>query len=255
MVDLINYLSLFSGIGAFESAMRNLDIPFEITNYCEIGEPQSKAYSLIHGIDEKKNLHDITAVDETKLGEVDFITYGFPCQDIAQCGLQKGFIDEEGNKTRSGLFFDAARIIKATRPKVAIAENVKALTSSKFSEEFKIVLDSLEKAGYHNYWKVLNSKDFGVPQNRERLFIVSVRKDIDNFSFQFPKPCLLSKTLFDYLDIIVDNKYFLSDKMVSYISSNGTKNFSTSDCKINFRASLPQSLIVGVFMRCFFVDV
>ena len=93
---MINYLSLFSGIGAFESAMRNLDIPFEITNYCEIGEPQSKAYSMIHGIDEKKNLHDITTVDETKLGEVDFITYGFPCQDIAQCGLQKGFIDEEG---------------------------------------------------------------------------------------------------------------------------------------------------------------
>ena len=112
---MINYLSLFSGIGAFESAMRNQGIPFEISNYCEIGEAQSKAYSLIHGVSEEKNLHDITTIDEKELGHVDFITYGFPCQDISRAGQQKGFTDEDGNKTRSGLFFDAARIIKATQ--------------------------------------------------------------------------------------------------------------------------------------------
>lgn len=214
---MINYLSLFSGIGAFESAMRNLDIPFEITNYCEIGEPQSKAYSLIHGIDEKKNLHDITAVDETKLGEVDFITYGFPCQDIAQCGLQKGFIDEEGNKTRSGLFFDAARIIKATRPKVAIAENVKPLVQPKFKAEFKTVLESLEDAGYNNYWSVLKASDYNVPQSRERVFIVSIRKDLDTGVFEFPQKLELKKCMMDYLEEDVDEKYFLSDKMFAYV--------------------------------------
>jgi len=217
VVDLINYLSLFSGIGAFESAMRNLDIPFEITNYCEIGEPQSKAYSLIHGIDEKKNLHDITAVDETKLGEVDFITYGFPCQDIAQCGLQKGFIDEEGNKTRSGLFFDAARIIKATQPKVAIAENVKPLVQPKFKAEFKTVLESLEDAGYNNYWSVLKASDYNVPQSRERVFIVSIRKDLDTGVFEFPQKLELKKCMMDYLEEDVDEKYFLSDKMFAYV--------------------------------------
>lgn len=214
---MINYLSLFSGIGAFESAMRNLDIPFEITNYCEIGEPQSKAYSLIHGVDEKKNLHDITAVDETSLGEVDFITYGFPCQDISIAGTQKGFEDEEGNKTRSGLFFDAARIIKATKPKVAIAENVKPLMSPKFKNEFKAVLESLEGAGYNNYYSILKASDYGVPQSRERVFIVSIRKDIDTGIFEFPKKFELKKCMMDYLEDDVDEKYFLSDKMFAYV--------------------------------------
>lgn len=214
---MIKYLSLFSGIGAFESAMKNLKIPFEITNYCEIGLPQSKAYSLIHGVSEDKNLFDITEVDETKLGQVDFITYGFPCQDISRAGTQKGFTDENGNKTRSGLFFDAARIIKATQPKVAIAENVKPLVGKKFQEEFKLVLETLSEAGYNNYWKVLKASDFGVPQSRERVFIVSIRKDIDTGIFEFPKPYELKKCMMDYLETDVDSKYFLSDKMFAYV--------------------------------------
>lgn len=206
---MINYLSLFSGIGAFESAMRNLDIPFEITNYCEIGKAQSKAYSLIHGISEEKNLKDITKVNEKQLGKVDFITYGFPCQDISSVGQQKGFTDEEGNKTRSGLFFDAARIIKATQPKVAIAENVKALVGKKFKEEFQTVLQTLEECGYNNYWKVLKASDYGIPQSRERVFIVSIRKDIDNKIFQFPKPYELKIFMKDFLEPEVDDKYYL----------------------------------------------
>lgn len=100
------------------------------------------------------------------------------CQDLSNAGKQRGFVDENGNRTRSGLFFEALRIIKDYKPKYAIAENVKALTSKKFEKEFKTVLDSLEEAGYDNYWKVLNAKDFGIPQNRERVFIISIRKDI-----------------------------------------------------------------------------
>jgi len=214
---VIKHLSLFSGVGAFESAMRNLQIPFEITNYCEIGTSQSKAYSLIHGISEEKNLHDITQVDETKLGHVDFITYGFPCQDISRAGTQKGFTDEDGNKTRSGLFFDAARIIKATQPIVAIAENVKPLVGNKFKAEFQTVLETLDDAGYNNYWKVLKASDFGVPQSRERVFIVSIRKDVDTGIFQFPVPYQLEKCMMDYLETDVDSRYFLSDKMFAYV--------------------------------------
>lgn len=216
-MEKVKYLSLFSGIGAFESAMRNQDIPFEITNYCEIGEAQSKAYSLIHAVPEEKNLHDITTVDETLLGHVDFITYGFPCQDISRAGQQKGFTDEDGNKTRSGLFFDAARIIKATQPKVAIAENVKPLVGKKFKEEFETVLQTLEDAGYNNYWKVLKASDFGVPQSRERVFIVSIRKDLDNKVFQFPEPYELDRCMIDFLESDVDARYFLSDKMFAYV--------------------------------------
>jgi DNA (cytosine-5)-methyltransferase 1 len=214
---VIQYLSLFSGIGAFESAFRNLQIPFELINYCEIEPSPAKAYSLIHNIPESKNLGDITKIDESKLGSVDFITYGFPCQDISRAGQQKGFTDEDGNKTRSGLFFDAARIIKATQPKIAIAENVKPLVQSKFKEEFKTVLEELELAGYNNYWKVLKASDYGVPQSRERVFIVSIRKDLDNHIFEFPSPYQLEKCMMDYLEKDVEQSYFLSDKMMAYV--------------------------------------
>lgn len=115
-------------------------------------------------------------------------------------GKQKGLFNEDGTQTRSGLFFEALRIIEATKPKIAIAENVKNLTSKKFAEQFKIVLESLEEAGYNNHYAVLNAKDFGVPQNRERVFIISIRKDIDTGKFEFPKPFPLEKQLKDVLE-------------------------------------------------------
>lgn len=135
------------------------------------------------------------------------------CQDISQAGKQKGFVDNQGNRTRSGLFFEALRIIQDTKPKYAIAENVKALVSKKFKTEFNIVLDCLEKAGYNNYYKVLNAKDYGIPQNRERVFIVSIRKDIDDNSFVFPQPFELKTRLKDLLEDEVDSKYYLSEKI------------------------------------------
>ena len=170
----IKYFSLFSGIGAFEKALVNQEIPFELVGYSEIDKYASKSYSQIHGVPELMNYGDITKIDETKLPEIDFITYGFPCQDISVAGKQKGFLNEDGTKTRSGLFFDALRIIEHTQPKVAIAENVKNLVGNKFKEQFEIVLESLEDAGYNNYWKVLNAKDYGIPQNRERESLLSV---------------------------------------------------------------------------------
>ena len=213
---MLRYLSLFSGIGAFEKALTNLGVKYELVNYCEIDKYASKSYSAIHGIPESKNLWDITKVNVFDLPkDIDLLTYGFPCQDISLAGKQKGMFNEDGSLTRSGLFFKALDIIEYVKPKIAIAENVKALTSKKFSEQFKIVLDSLEKAGYHNYWKVLNAKDYGIPQNRERVFIVSIRKDIDHNMFEFPKPYSLEKRLKDFLEPHVDEKYFLSDEIQS----------------------------------------
>lgn len=166
---MINVLSLFSGIGAFERALEKLNIEYNLLAYCEIDKYASKAYSLIHNVSEEKNLQDVSKIDILDIEDrVDLITYGFPCQDISNAGYQKGFVDENGERTRSGLFFEALRIIDDYRPKFAIAENVKALVSKKFEKEFDIVLKSLEELGYKNYWKVLNSKDFGIPQNRER---------------------------------------------------------------------------------------
>lgn len=215
---MIKLLSLFSGIGAFEKALTNLGVQYELVNYCEIDKYASKSYSAIHGIPESKNLWDITKVDAFNLPkDIDLLTYGFPCQDISLAGKQTGMFNEDGTLTRSGLFFKALDIIECIKPKIAIAENVKALTSKKFTEEFKIVLDSLEKAGYHNYWQVLNAKDYGMPQNRERVFIVSIRKDIDHYMFEFPKPYILEKRLKDFLEAYVDEKYYLSDDLISKI--------------------------------------
>lgn len=217
-------LSLFSGIGAFEKALDYLNINYELVNYCEIDKYASKAYSLIHNVSENMNLGDITKVDTSKLPkDIDLITYGFPCQDISLAGKQQGMFNNDGSKTRSGLFFEALRIIEDTKPKIAIAENVKNLVSKKFNAQFQAVLQSLEEAGYNNYWKVLNAKDFGIPQNRERVFIVSIRKDIDPGSFEFPKPFELKLRLKDMLEDEVDEKYFLSDKMIEYIIADNEK--------------------------------
>lgn len=208
---MIKLLSLFSGIGAFEKALERQGIEYQLVNYCEIDKYASKSYSLIHNVSEQMNLGDITKIDTLDMDDnVDFITYGFPCQDISLAGKQKGF-EQNGEFTRSGLFFEALRIIEGTKPKVAICENVKNLTSKRFSKEFSIVLQSLEEAGYNNYWQVLNAKDYGIPQNRERVFIVSIRKDIDNGSFEFPKPFELELRLKDMLEDQVDEKYYLSE--------------------------------------------
>lgn len=215
---MLNVLSLFSGIGAFEKALENLGIPYNLIGYCEIDKYAAKAYSLIHNVPESMNYGDITKVDEKSIHvPLDLITYGFPCQDISSAGRQSGFVREDGQKTRSGLFFDALRIIEGTKPKIAIAENVKNLVSKKFSREFQIVLQSLENAGYNNYWKLLNAADYGIPQSRERVLIVSIRKDIDNGSFTFPSPIELTTCMGDFLDTEVDEKYYLTDAQLSKI--------------------------------------
>lgn len=221
-------LSLFSGIGAFEKALTNLGIETDVVAYCEIDKYASRSYSAIHGIPETKNLGDITKVDATKLPkDIDLLTYGFPCQDISIAGFQRGFSKDDGTKTRSGLFFDALRIIEKTRPKVCIAENVKNLLSKRFSQEFGIVLRSLADAGYTNYYSVLNAKDFGIPQNRERVFIVSIRNDIkcENFwamdNFEFPEGKPLELRLKDMLqpESEVPEKFYVSDKGKEFIQN------------------------------------
>ena len=238
---MIKLLSLFSGIGAFEKALTNLGVQYELVNYCEIDKYASKSYSAIHGIPESKNLWDITKVNVFNLPkDIDLLTYGFPCQDISLAGKQKGMFNEDGTLTRSGLFFKALDIIECVKPKIAIAENVKALTSKKFTEEFKIVLDSLEKSGYHNYWQVLNAKDYGIPQNRERVFTVSIRddsgirkgaflgtfylEDYEANNFEFPEKQELKLKLKDMLEDEVDEKYYLTDSMIkTYQRDFGSK--------------------------------
>ena len=236
---MLKVLSLFSGIGAFERAFCRIGLDWELVNYCEIDRWASLSYSMVNQCSESLNLRDVRAVTaETVRDSVDLITYGFPCQDISIAGKQQGFVNDSGESTRSGLFFEALRIIKELRPRYAIAENVKALTSAKFKTEFATVLSSLEDAGYNNYWRVLNAKDYGIPQNRERVFIVSIRKDADEGDFQFPDKEPLMLRLRDMLEPAesVDEKYYLSTeregvrRLIAELESRYRINNSTAVC-------------------------
>ena len=194
--------SLFSGIGGPEKALKRLGIEYELVGYSEIDKYASKSYSVVHDEPEIKNYWDITKINEKELPDFDLMTWGFPCQDISIAGKQAGI--HEG--TRSGLYYDGLRILKAKKPKYSLIENVKALTSKKFADTFESILKDLDEAGYNNYWQVLDAKDYGIPQHRERVFIVSIRKDI-NQEFVFPEKEELKLKLKDLLEDDVEEKY------------------------------------------------
>ena len=216
-MEKLKVLSLFSGIGAFEKALEREKIPHEVVAYCEIDKYASKSYSTIHNIPESLNLGDISKVDTSGIPECDLVTYGFPCQDISVAGLQKGI---KAGETRSGLLYEALRIIETKKPKYAIAENVKNLVGKRFKGDFEQLLALLDNMGYNSYWQVLNAKDYGMPQNRERVFVISIRKDIDTKTFSFPEKQKLTLCLRDMLEETVDSKYFLTGKYDSIVKVN-----------------------------------
>lgn len=218
-MEKLKVLSLFSGIGAYEESLHNLDVDFEIVNYCEFNKTASKSYSIIHNVSEDLNLGDIIKVDEKKIRDFDLMTYSFPCQSISALGNQEGLIDSEGNLTRSGLFFEAMRIAEHKKPKYMIAENVRALASKTFKSDLEGMIKLLDEMGYNTYWKVLTSKDYGVPHSRNRIYIISIRKDVDDGSFSFPEPIKLIKKASDYYDEgIVEDEYYLRDSDMKYLS-------------------------------------
>lgn len=209
-------LSLFSGIGAFEKALTNLDIEYKVVGFSEIDKWAIESYCAIHGVDKGLNLGDVSQIKLEDVPNADMVTYGFPCQDVSIAGKQAGICET----TRSGLLYEAERIIEHTKPKYAIAENVKNLVGKRFYDDFEGLLERLDSYGYNNYWKVLNAKDYGIPQNRERVFIVSIRKDIDNGTFEFPKSVALENTLQDFLEEEVDEKYEMGGYLQYYKESN-----------------------------------
>ena len=214
-------LSLFSGIGAFEKALKNIGIDFELVGFSEIDKYAIKSYCAIHNVTEDKNYGDISKIDENKLPDFDIMTWGFPCQDISIAGKLKGIKEGE---TRSGLYYEGYRILKAKKPKISIIENVKNLTSKRFANEFGSILKDLSDLGYNNYWQVLNAKDYGIPQNRERVYTISIRKDIDKCSFVFPEKEELKLRLKDMLEDEVDEKFYLSKNQMDNFLKNNNGN-------------------------------
>ena len=214
----IKLLSLFSGIGSPEQALKNIGIKYELIGFSEIDKFAVKSYCNVHNVSESLNLGDITKIDISSLPtDIDLITHGSPCQDFSVAGKNKG--GDKGTGTRSSLMWNTVDIVEYCRPKVVLWENVKNLLSKKHRHNFDAYLEIMEQLGYNNYYQVLNAKDYGIPQNRERVFTISIRKDIDK-GYVFPEPQELTLRLKDMLEDEVDEKYYISTCKVQQLIEN-----------------------------------
>lgn len=255
---MIKLLELFGGIGACSKALERLGIDYEIADYVEIDKYAVASYNAMHGTNFKPQ--DIREWDKDI--KVDLIMHGSPCQDFSIAGNQAGGDKDSG--TRSSLMYETIRIVEKLKPKYVIWENVKNLLSKKHIHNFNAYLETMEQLGYINYYQVLNAKDYGIPQNRERVFTVSilnngvvgaamrgrynngkieqhleisnreyanaittVQKDClvceINKQFTFPQKQELKLKLKDMLEDEVDEKYYLSEKMMDYMTGVNQK--------------------------------
>lgn len=221
---------------------------YNLSLFCEIDKYAEQSYCAIHNAPESKNIGDITKVNEKDVPDFNVMFGGSPCQDFSVAGEQKGAMwmcescghtynpleahfttrDEcpscgSGNitKTRSSLIVEWLRFIRTKKPRFAIYENVRNLTGNKFKPTFDLFLKELDEYGYNVYWKVLDAKDYGVPQSRERVYCIIIRKDLDNGKFVFPEPFPLTTFLYDVMDDEVPQKYYLSPEKVKTMTSLG----------------------------------
>ena len=306
----LKILELFGGIGACSKALKRLGIDIEIVDYVEIDKYAVASYNAINGTCFEPQ--DICKWDKDI--EVDLLMHGSPCQDFSLAGKQAG--GDEGSGTRSSLMYETIRIVEKLKPKYVIWGNVKNLLSKKHRHNFDAYLQTMEELGYTNFYQVLNAKNYGIPQNRERVFTVSIRnndsfkfpeedeqKNLQDFldenvdtkikpscekafekeyeqiinsdkeiyqcdvksgyqdckvgikvsptiragnncthvlqRFEFPQSQELKLKLKDMLEPEVEEKYYLSDKMIKYISATGTAGYKNPDCKINLDVARP----------------
>ena len=207
----IKIISLFAGIGAMEFGAYRVYDNVDIVAAAEIDKYARISYMANHSIDESKFYKDVKLLDGKKYkNKYDCLCFGFPCQDYSLAGLRAGLDGQKGT-----LFYEAARILKDSMPSMFIAENVKGLLSSNKGKDFKVIISILREIGYHCHYEVLNTKDYGVPQNRERIFLVGFKDSNHYHNFSFAPKIKLEKRLKDVLESEVDEKYYLSDKQIS----------------------------------------
>ena len=223
---------------------------WQLVNFCEFDKYATKSYCAVHNVDESLNLGDITKVDETQLDDFTMMCGGSPCQDFsvtgkqagaewtcADCGHKYNPLEAHWNtrdkcpicgsqnieKTRSSLLVEYLRILRVKHPKFAMYENVKNIVGKQFKKTFDMFIAELNEYGYNTYWKVLNAKDYGVPQNRERVYIFIVDKSLDNGKFEFPVGFDNGIRLKDILETEVDDKYYLSEETTArFITSENS---------------------------------
>ena len=201
----------------------NPDFTYELVGWAEIDKYAIQAHNAVYPQWAERNYGDISKIDWAQVPDFDLFTYSSPCQDFSQAGKQAG--GTEGSGTRSSLLWECRRAILAKRPKYLLMENVAALVSQKFIRLFNAWQLELESYGYRNFAKVLNAKDYGVPQNRERIFMVSVLDETARY--EFPDPMPLTIRLKDVLEKEVEERYYLHDskdkRLAQIVTEQGDK--------------------------------
>lgn len=239
-------IELFAGIGACSKALENLGIDIEIVDAVEIDKYAIKSFNAMHGTNFETQ--DIKAYNKT-FNDIDLISHGSPCQDFSVAGKQAG--GDIGSGTRSSLMYETIRIVEKIKPKYVVWENVKNILSNKHKHNFDNYIKTLEGLGYNNYYQVLNAKDYGVPQNRERIYTISIRKDADKGIFKFPDKEELKLRLKDMLEDEVDKKYYIKENVqyskyslekiknnfvkgniVNTITANAMQSFNHNNCHL-----------------------
>lgn len=223
--------TLFSGIGAIEHAFQRLHIKHSIAFAGDIEDKCRQSYFANYDIKEEDWFSDVRDFDARKYkNKVDFVIGGAPCQAFSMVGRRLGFEDARGT-----LFYEFARVIKECSPKVFLFENVKGLLNHDKGRTWNVIHDIFEELGYDVHFRVLNSKDYGIPQHRERVYCLGFHKKT---SFKFPAPIELEYKMYDFLEDFIDSKYFLKEKGVKFVTSH--KNREKSYTQINGDVALCQ---------------
>jgi len=227
----IRLATLFSGIGGVEQAFQRLKLNFEIVFAGDIDSKCKESYMANYHLDEEHWHDDVTKFSATQyLNQVDFLVGGAPCQAFSMVGKRKGLED-----TRGTLFYEFARIVKETQPKVFLFENVKGLLSHDGGNTWEVILSVFKELGYDIHHKVLNSKDYGIPQHRERIYCLGFK---NKTKFSYPEPIPLEYKMYDFLEDYIDTNFFLKEKGVKFVTS--TKNRNKRYTQINGDIALCQ---------------
>lgn len=229
--DNLRVATVFSGIGAIEHALQRMNIPTEIVFACDIDKYCKQSYLANYDIKEENWIEDIKDIRGNDFkGKVDLLVGGSPCQSFSMVGRREGLEDPRGL-----LIYQFVRLVKEIQPKVFIYENVKGLLNHGQSKTWKKLKETLDKTKYNIYVRVLNAKDYGIPQNRERMFVIGFKKERN---FEFPSPKELKLTMQDFLEDNPKSKYFLPEKGISFVTKE--KNLLKRYTQINGQIALCQ---------------
>lgn len=241
---MIKIIELFAGVGSQTQALKNIGVEHDVIGISEIDKYAISSYEQLHG--QTHNFGDISKIET--LPGVDLWTYSFPCQDLSVAGKGEGI--KEG--TRSGLLYEVERLLNnSNKPKYLLMENVKNLIGKKHKADFDIWCNKLEELGYTNYYQVLNAKDYGVPQNRERVFMISILGE--HMPYIFPQKQELNLKLKDILENEVDEKFYLSQEIQNRFLKFD-KKFNNKNDKIILEGTTGPDKTIGQRDICFSVD-